>query len=57
MSHSERLYSRRSFLKAGAIFASGLSSLALSPEPAASQGNAWIVGPQPGYSRKVGALP
>ena len=56
MSRSERLYSRRSFLKAGVILASGLSGLALTPEPAASQGNAWIVGPQPGYSREVGTL-
>ena len=56
MPHSEQQYSRRSFLKAGAIVASGLSSLALSPEPAASQGNTWIIGPQPGYAREVGTL-
>ena len=56
MSGSECRYSRRSFLKAGAIFASGLSSLALSPEPAVTQGNTWIVGPQPGYSREIGTL-
>ena len=56
MSHSERLYSRRSFLQTGAIFATGLSNLALSPEPAASQGNAWVIGPQPGYLREVGTL-
>ena len=56
MSGSECRYSRRSFLKAGAIVASGLSSLALSPEPAVTQGNTWIVGPQPGYSREIGTL-
>lgn len=56
MSRSERLCSRRSFLKAGAVLASGLSSLALSPEPAVSQSNAWIIGPQPGYSREIGTL-
>ena len=56
MSDFECRYSRRSFLKAGAILASGLSSLALSPEPAATQGNAWIVGPRPGYSREIGTL-
>ena len=56
MSRTERQYSRRSFLKAGAILAGGFSSLALSPEPAASQGSAWIIGPQPGYSREIGTL-
>jgi len=56
MSGSEYRYSRRSFLKAGAILASSLSSLTLSPEPAVPQGNTWIVGPQPGYSREIGTL-
>src|SRR5262249_36132874 len=56
MSGSDCRYSRRSFLRSGAIFASGLSGLALSPEPAVTQGNTWIVGPQPGYSREIGTL-
>jgi len=56
MTRFERLYSRRGFLKAGAIVASGLSGLALSHEPSASQGNAWVIGPQPGYSPEVGTL-
>jgi uncharacterized damage-inducible protein DinB len=56
MSPSECLHSRRSFLKAGVIFASGLSGLVISPEPAVAQANAWVIGPQPGYSREVGTL-
>jgi hypothetical protein len=56
VSLSECRYSRRSVLRVGAILASGLSGLALSPNPAATQGNAWIVGPQPGYSREIGTL-
>jgi hypothetical protein len=56
VSPSECLPSRRRFLKGVAVFASGLSSLALSPEPAAAQANAWIVGPQPGYSPEIGTL-
>ena len=56
MSPSGCLHSRRSFLKAGAVLASGLSSLAFSPEPAAAQANAWNIGPQPGYSPEIGTL-
>ena len=56
MSPSECLPSRRSFLKAAALLASGLSGFAISPQPAAAQGNAWIVGPQPGYSPEIGTL-
>jgi Protein of unknown function (DUF664) len=54
---SECLPSRRSFLKVGASFATGLSGLAISPEPVVAQSaNAWIVGPQPGYSPEIGTL-
>lgn len=56
MSLSECRYTRRSFLKVGALVASGLSSIALSPEPAATQGNLWVIGPQPGYAREIGTL-
>jgi Protein of unknown function (DUF664) len=51
------LPSRRSFLKVGAIFASGISGLALSPEPASAQDESnWIVGPKPGFTPEIGTL-
>jgi hypothetical protein len=53
---SECLPSRRSFLKAGAALATGLSSFAIAPEPVAAQTNAWMVGPQPGYTPEIGTL-
>jgi hypothetical protein len=52
----EYLPNRRSFLKASAALATGLSGLAISPEPAAAQANAWFVGPQSGYSPEIGTL-
>jgi uncharacterized damage-inducible protein DinB len=49
--------SRRNFLKFSAAFAAGASALPLFSEPAAAQDkDAWIVGPQPGYSPNVGTL-
>ena len=54
---SECAPNRRDFLKFSAAFAAGASALPLFPEPALAQDNdAWIVGPQPGYSPNVGTL-
>jgi uncharacterized damage-inducible protein DinB len=54
---AECLPNRRTFLKAGAIFATGLSGLALSPAPATAQGDETIVvGPQPGFRPEIGTL-
>jgi hypothetical protein len=48
---------RRSFLKAGAAIATGFSSFALFPEPAAAQDDSpWIVGPKPGFTPEIGTL-
>jgi uncharacterized damage-inducible protein DinB len=48
--------SRRTFLKTSVGLAAGrLSSLTFAPEAAASQ-NAWIVGPQPGFTPEIGTL-
>jgi uncharacterized damage-inducible protein DinB len=49
--------SRRDFLKFSAAVAAGASALPFFSEAAAAQNNdAWIIGPQPGYSPNVGAL-
>ncbi len=54
---SDCLPNRRSFLKAGAAIATGLSGFALFPEPAASQDDhSWIVGPKPGFTPEIGTL-
>jgi hypothetical protein len=53
---SECLPSRRSFLKAGALLATGISRLALPERAAAQDAHAWIVGPQPGFSPEIGTL-
>ena len=47
---------RRNFLKGGAGLAFGLSALALLPGSAAAVENAWIVGPQPGFTSEIGTL-
>ena len=52
----ECLPDRRSFLKFGALFAAGASALPLFPAPAAQDKDAWIIGPQSGYSPNVGTL-
>ena len=53
----ECLPDRRSFLKFSAAFAAGASALPFFSEPAVAQDHdAWIVGPQPGYSPNVGTL-
>ncbi len=54
---SDCLPNRRTFLKAGALLATGLSSLPLSPAPlAAADDDVWFVGPMPGYSPQIGTL-
>jgi hypothetical protein len=53
----ECMPNRRSFLKAGAAIATGLSGFALFPEPAPAQDDqAWIVGPKPGFTPEIGTL-
>jgi hypothetical protein len=48
---------RRTFLKTGAFFAAGLSSLAIAPEPVAAEDeDAWYVGPTPGFTPEIGTL-
>jgi hypothetical protein len=55
---SDCLPNRRNFLKASAAIATGLSSFALSPQPAAAQDDdhSWIVGPRPGFTPEIGTL-
>jgi hypothetical protein len=52
----ECLPNRRDFLKGGVGVAVGLSTLAAHPESAAAAENAWIVGPQPGFTPQIGTL-
>ena len=56
----ECLPNRRAILKGGVGFVAGLSALStlstLSAPPAAAAENAWIIGPQPGYTPEVGTL-
>jgi uncharacterized damage-inducible protein DinB len=47
---------RRSFLKGGVGMAVGFSTLAALPVSAGAAENAWIVGPQPGFTPEVGTL-
>jgi hypothetical protein len=47
---------RRSFLKGGMGMAVGLCSLAAFPAPSVAANNAWIVGPQPGFTPEIGTL-
>jgi hypothetical protein len=51
---------RRNFLRGGLSLAAGLSTLstlfALSVPSAAVTENAWIIGPQPGFTPEVGTL-
>ena len=57
MISTECVSNRRTFLKAGALFATGFSGLALSPVPAfAQEDDSWIVGPRQGYSPEIGTL-
>jgi uncharacterized damage-inducible protein DinB len=52
----ECVANRRSFLKGGIGMAVGLSTLAALPISAAPAENAWIVGPQPGFTPEIGTL-
>ncbi len=52
----ECLANRRSFLKGGVGMAVGFSTLAALPVSAGAAENAWIVGPQPGFTPEVGTL-
>jgi uncharacterized damage-inducible protein DinB len=55
---NECLRDRRNFLVGGAGMVVGLAGFAgvAIPAPAAAAENAWIVGPQPGYTPEVGTL-
>ena len=53
---NECVPNRRSFLKGGVGMAVGLSSLAALPISSAAAENAWIVGPQPGFTPEIGTL-
>jgi hypothetical protein len=57
MSLTECVPNRRTFLKAGAVLATGLSGLALLPEPATAQNDdSWVIGPKPGFTPEIGTL-
>jgi uncharacterized damage-inducible protein DinB len=47
---------RRNFLKGGVGMAVGLSTLTALPVSVAAAENAWIVGPQPGFTPEIGTL-
>src|SRR5256885_9021968 len=53
----ESLSSRRNFLKLGAAIAAGVSGLSLAPQTAlAQEDQAWLIGPQKGYTPEIGTL-
>ena len=53
----EYLPNRRNFLKAGIGIAAGLTTLSVTPQPAAAQDDdSWTVGPRPGYPPEIGTL-
>ena len=52
----ECIPNRRNFLKGGLGVAVGLSTLILTPPAATASNNAWMVGPQPGFSPEIGTL-
>jgi uncharacterized damage-inducible protein DinB len=47
---------RRNFLRGGVGMAVGLSRLAAFPAPGSAAENAWIIGPQPGFTPEIGTL-
>jgi hypothetical protein len=54
---SDCLPNRRNFMKLGAAFATGLSSIALFPQPAAAQDDGPpSIGPVPGFTPEIGTL-
>ena len=56
MSAGECIPNRRNFLKGSVGLAFGLSTVAVLPGSVAGAENAWIVGPQPGFSPEIGTL-
>ena len=52
----ECMPNRRSFMKSGLGLAVGLSTLTFAPEALAASDDAWIVGPQPGFTPEIGTL-
>jgi hypothetical protein len=52
----ECMPNRRNFLKGSVGMAVGLSTLAALPVSAVAAENAWIVGPQPGFTPEIGTL-
>jgi len=52
----EPMPTRRNFLKGGVGMAVGVSTLAVLPVSATAAENAWIVGPQPGFTPEIGTL-
>src|SRR6516165_2452012 len=52
----ECIPNRRNFLKGSVGLAFGLSTFTILPGSVASAENAWIVGPQPGFSPEIGTL-
>jgi hypothetical protein len=52
----ECMPNRRSFLKGSVGLAFGFSTLAFAPGALAAPENAWIVGPQPGFTPEIGTL-
>jgi Protein of unknown function (DUF664) len=53
---AECIPNRRHFLKSSLGLAFGVSALGVVPAPVAGAENAWIVGPQPGFSSEIGTL-
>ena len=53
---TEMIPNRRNFMKSSIGLALGLSAFAVLPGSVAGAENAWIVGPQPGFSPEVGTL-
>ena len=52
----ECIPNRRNFLKGSVGLAFGLSTFTILPGSVASAENAWVVGPQPGFSPEIGTL-
>src|ERR1700740_1110173 len=52
----ECMPTRRNFLKGGVAMAVGFSALAVVPVSSNAAENAWIVGPQPGFTPEIGTL-
>lgn len=53
---TQMIPNRRNFMKSSIGLAFGLSAFAVLPGSVAGAENAWIVGPQPGFSPEIGTL-